>query len=277
MIHRRRAGMSALIFTSILTTIVATGGPAFAAAPGNDSYPGSTIVGAIPFTDQVDTTAATSDADDAAIAAQCPGVPAFDASVWYQVTATTDAGLAADVSASNYSAGVFVATGGPGNWTLVACASGAVGWTTTPGQTYSVIAFDDQTDGAGNGGVLQIAIDVIPPPPTIDATVNPTGVFNSKTGAVTVSGTVTCTGESQFAFLEVQLSQNVGRFIIRGFGGTDVTCDGATRPWSVQVLGDNGKFAGGKAFSVTFAVACGAFDCGVDFEERTIQLKGGRR
>ncbi len=269
--------MSAVTFTTILAAIVATGGPAFAAAPGNDTYPGRTIVGAIPFTDQIDTTGATSDADDAEIAAQCLGVPAFDASVWYEVTATSDAGLAADVSASNYSAGVFVATGGPGSWTMVACAPGAVGWATTTGQTYSVIAFDDQTDGTGNGGVLQITIDVIPPPPTIDVTVNSTGVVNTRTGAVTVSGSVTCTGESQFAFLEVQLSQNVGRFIIRGFGGTDVICDGATRPWSMQVLGDNGKFAGGKALSVTFAVACGAFDCGVDFEERIIQLKGGRR
>lgn len=269
----RIAGMAALIFT----TIVATGGPAFAAAPGNDTYPGRTVVGALPFTDQVDTTAATRDADDAAIGAQCAGVPAFDASVWYQVTATSNAGLAADVSASNYSAGVFVATGGPGNWTLVACAPGAVGWATTAGQTYSVIAFDDQMDGGGNGGVLKITIDLIPPPPTINVTVNPTGVFNAKTGSATVSGNVTCTGASQFAFLDVQLSQSVGRFIIRGFGGTNVTCDGATRPWSVQVLGDNGTFAGGKALSVTFAVACGAFDCGVDFQERIIQLKGGRR
>lgn len=270
----RIAGMAALM----LAVTVATGAPAFAAVPGNDTYPDRTIVGAIPYTDQVDTSEATRDDDDVAIAAQCAGVPAFDATVWYDVPATANGGLVADVSDSSYSAGAFVATGGPGNWTLVACGPGAVAWTAVAGQTYSVIAFDDQTDGnAVNGGLLTINIGVVPPPPTISVTVNPTATFNTKTGAATVSGSVTCAGQSEFAFLEVSLSQNVGRFIIRGFGGTDVTCDGATRPWSLQVLGDNGKFAGGKALSVTFAVACGAFDCGVDFQERIIQLKGGKR
>ena len=268
----RIAGMAALIFT----TIVATGGPAFAAVPGNDTYAGSTVVGDIPFTDRVDTTEATRDVDDAAIAAQCSGVPAFDASVWYQVTAIVDGGLVASSAGSTYEAGMFVATGGPGNWTLLACGPGAVSWATTTGQTYSVIAFDDQTDGGGNGGVLNLTIDVAPPPPTIGVTVNPTATFNTRTGAATVSGSVTCSGAADFAFLEVQLSQNVGRFIIRGFGGTDVTCGGVSRPWSLQVLGDNGTFAGGKALSVTLAVACGAFECGVDFQERIIQLKGGK-
>ena len=270
----RTAGMAALLLT--LTTMVATGAPAFAAVPSNDTYAGGTVVAAIPFTDTVDTTVATTDADDAELNAQC-GAPAVDASVWYDVTATSDGGLVADLSRSNYSAGAIVATGSPGSWTVLACGPGAVGWVTSAGQTYSVLVFDDQLDGGGNGGVLNVTIDVAPPPPTIGVTVNPTATFNTKTGAATVGGTVTCSGAAAFAFLEVNLSQNVGRFIIRGFGGTDVTCDGVSRPWSLQVLGDNGKFAGGKALSVTFAVACGAFECGVDFQERIIQLKGGKR
>jgi len=270
----RTAGMAALLLT--LTTIVATGAPAFAAAPSNDTYAGRTLVGAIPFTDTVNTTEATTDADDTALNEQC-GAPAVDASVWYEVTATADGALVADTSTSSYPAGVSVATGGPGNWTLLACGPGAVAWTTTAGQTYALVAFDPQEDGSGNGGVLNISIDVAPPPPSISATVNPIATFDTKTGAATVSGTVTCDGAADFAFLEVNLSQNVGRFIIRGFGGTDVTCDGATRPWSLQVLGDNGKFAGGKALGVTFAFACGVFDCGVDFQEHVIQLRGGKR
>lgn len=181
------------------------------------------------------------------------------------------------VPIASYPAGLTVATGGPGNWTLVRCGSGAVAWPVSAGQTYALVAFDPQEDGSGNGGVLNITIDVVPPPPTIGVTANPTATFNTKTGAATVSGSVTCSGAADFAFLEVQLSQSVGRFIIRGFGGTDVTCDGIARPWSLQVLGDNGKFAGGKALSVRFATASGAFDCRVDFQERIIQLKGGKR
>ncbi len=270
---RHLAGIAAFMLT--LSTMVATGAPAFAAVPTNDTYAGSKVVAGIPFTDQVDTTQATTDPDDTQLNAQC-GAPAVDASVWYQVTATSSSGLAADVSGSTYSAGVIVATGAPGSWTVVACGPGATGWATTAGQTYSVVAFDDQA-GGGNGGVLNLTIDVIPPPPSITTTVNPTATFNTNTGAATVSGSVRCSGAADFAFLEVNLSQTVGRFIIRGFGGTDVTCDGVSRPWSLQVLGDNGKFAGGKALSLTLAVACGAFDCGVDFQEHSIQLKGGKR
>jgi hypothetical protein len=272
----RRAAMALVVGTSAATTVVATGGIALAAAPTNDTYAGRTVVGAAPFNQTLDTTEATTDGDDVALNTDC-GAPATDASVWYEVTADSDGALVADVSNSSYSAGAIVATGTPGSFSLVTCGPQAVGWNTTAGETYSILVFDDQQDGGGNGGSLALTIDVAPPTPTIDVTVNPTATFNSKTGAVKVSGTVTCTGEAEFAFLEADLAQQVGRFTIRGAGGTDVTCDGATRPWTLDVFGDNGKFSGGKAMSVTFALACGAFDCGVDFEERTIQVKGGKK
>lgn len=269
----RIAGVAALA----LTTLLGAAGPAFAAPPVNDTYSGRTVVTALPFTDQIDTTEATRDADDDALASQCAGVPAWDATVWYEVTPTQDAFLVADFSESSYSAGGFVATGGPGNWTLVTCAPFGVIWEATAGVSYSLVVFDDQGDGAGTGGVLNLTIDTAPPPPLIDITVNPTGTFNSRTGSATLTGTVTCTGDSAFAFFEVHLSQAVGRFIIRGYGGSGVTCDGTTRPWSVEVFGDNGKFSGGKAINVAIAVACGEFLCGEDFEETRVTLKGGRR
>jgi hypothetical protein len=272
----RRAAMAVVVGTTTATTVVATGGIALAAAPTNDTYAGRTVVGAVPFTQTLDTSEATTDADDAALNTDC-GAPATDASVWYEVTADSDGALVADVSESSYSAGAIVATGTPGNFTLVNCAPEAVGWSTTAGETYTILVFDDQFDGGGNGGTLQLTIDVAPPTPTIDVTVNPTATFNSKTGAVTVSGTVTCTGEPEAAFVEVELSQRVGRFTIRGFNGTDVACDGTTRPWTLEVVGDNGKFSGGKALSLTMAFACGASDCGIDFEERVIRIKGGKR
>jgi len=104
--------------------------------------------------------------------------------------------------------------------------------------------------------------------------VNPVASFNSRTGSVRVSGTATCTGDPDFTTVETSLSQQVGRFTVRGFGISDIVCDGTPRTWSVEVLPDNGKFAGGKAASVSFAIACGAFECGFDFEERTVQLRG---
>jgi hypothetical protein len=41
------------------------------------------------------------------------------------------------------------------------------------------------------------------------------------------------------------------------------------------VFGDNGRFVGGKAMTVTFAFACGAFDCAEGFAEQTVRLRGG--
>lgn len=267
--HLRRVATAALV----LITLVASAGTALAAAPGNDLYGGRTVVPAIPFTVSVDTTEATTDADDVDINTDC-GAPATDASVWYEITAAADGGLAAVVSSSAYSAGAIVATGSPGNWSLVACGPGAVGWTATAGTTYTILVFDDQFDGGGNGGILNLTIDVIPPPPTVDITVDRFAAFDSSTGRATVSGTVTCTGEPEFASLETSMSQRVGRFTIHGIGFVGVACDGTTRAWSVDVTPDHGKFAGGKAATVTFAIACGSFECGTDFEERTVQLRG---
>jgi hypothetical protein len=258
----------------VLGTVVATAVPAFAAPPDNDTYAGRTIVGSVPFTQTLETGEATTDADDAQLNAQC-GAPATDASVWYQITPSAASGLVVDLSQSTYSAGAIVATGGPGNWTVVDCAPGAVGWSAAAGEAYTILAFDDQFDGGGNGGTLRVTIAEAPPPPTIDVTLDRVGQFHASTGSATVGGTVMCAGAVDFAFLDIELRQAVGRVsTVHGFGSADVTCDGATHRWAAEIFPDNGKFAGGKAAEVTFAVACGPFECGFDFEQRTIMLRG---
>jgi hypothetical protein len=266
--HLRSAAVAALV----LGTIITSAGTALAAAPSNDTYGGRTVFAAIPFTDSLDTTEATTDSDDTDINANC-GAPATDASVWYEFTAVVDGGLAVDVRSSTYSAGAIVATGSPGNWTVVACGPGAVGWPVTAGTTYTVLVIDDQFDGGGNGGTLNITIDVIPPL-SMDITVNPFASFNSRTGSATVSGTATCSGEPDVTQVETSLSQEVGRFTVRGFNFSDILCDGTPRTWSVEVLPETGKFAGGKAANVTIGFACGPFGCSVDFDERTVVLRG---
>jgi hypothetical protein len=255
--------------------VAITGTPALAAPPSNDAYGGAEVIAAVPFSTSLDTTEATTDADDAEMNATC-GAPAMDASVWFTFTSTTDQAYLADASASEYSTGVFVATGAPGSFEVLACGPGGAAWQATAGQTYSILVIDDQADGGGNGGTLELTLDVAPPPPALDVTVNPTAQFDSKTGSAILAGTIMCGADAQFAFLEAQLTQRVGRLLIRGFGGTDVTCDGTTRPWTIEVLGDNGLFKGGKSASATFAAACGVAFCSEYFNESTIQLKGKR-
>lgn len=248
---------------------------ALAAPPNNDTFAGATPV-AFGFSEVLDTTEATTDPDDAQLNASC-GAPATDASVWYAF-AGSDAVVVVDVSQSGYSAGVLVGVGSQGNLQLVTCGPGTVAFFAAAGTTYYVLAIDDQLDGGGNGGLLSISFNEIPPPPTVDITVNRFGTVNARTGIATISGTYTCTnGDFIQAFVDAR--QNVGRFTIFGSGSffDFGTCDGAPHSWSADVFPQNGKFAGGKTMTVTFAFSCGPFECAVGFVEQTVQLRGGRK
>lgn len=257
---------------AIAALLMLTASPALAATPSNDTFAGTAVIGSIPFSTSLDTTEATTDADDASANSTC-GAPATDASVWYSLTPATDTGLIVDVSASTFSPGVIVVTGTPGSFTLVTCGPGAVGFGAVAGSTYHLLLFDFQGDGGGNGGILNLSVSEIPPPPVIDVTVNPTAQF-SQEGSAILSGTVQCTGgPAEFAVVQGELSQKVGRVAtVRGFFGTPVTCDGEVRPWQAEVFPQSGQFRGGKGASVTFAFACGIVQCSFDFEERTVQL-----
>jgi hypothetical protein len=248
---------------------------ALAAAPSNDTFSGATAA-TIGFSEVLDTTQATTDADDAQLNSSC-GAPATDASVWYAFTAS-DTGVVVDVSQSNYSAGVLVGTGTAGNLQTVACGPGAVSFFAAAGTTYYVLAIDDQNDGSGNGGQLNISFNPIPPPPTVAITANRIGTVNTRTGVATISGTFTCTN-GDFIDVFVDARQSVGRFVVEGFGEFFEfgTCDGTARAWSAEVVSQNGKFAGGKTMTLNFATSCGAFECAYGFAEQTVMLRGTRR
>lgn len=267
----RRALTVFAVFAAVLLQV--TG--AFAAAPSNDTIAGAVAVGAIPFTDSVDTTEATTDAEDEALNAAC-GAPATDASVWYTLEGTGET-LLVDVSASDYSAGALIGSGSPGNLTIVACGPGTVGFVAEAGVTYYILVIDDQLDGAGNGGQMSISIDLPPPPPVIELTADKTGTFDPQTGTATVSGTATCTGSNvEFGSIDGNLSQRAGRVIIRGWFFVEMVCDGQTHPWTAEVQPDNGLFKGGNATLQAFAFACDPISCAEGSIEKTVKLKAGQ-
>ena len=198
--------------------------------------------------------------------------------MWYQITPTADMGIVVDVSSSDYSAGVIITSGAPGSFTLEACGPGATAWLATAGVTYTILAFDDQEDGGGNGGTLNLHVAEVPPPPEVTLTVNPRGTFNSRTGGATISGTVTCVGEAEFAYIDISVRQKTGRLFIEGGGFIEsFTCDGTTQAWSAAIVPFNGVFKGGRATTVTFAVACGTFQCGEGFDESTVSLSASKK
>lgn len=168
-VHRNVVEHPMIRMRSLINVLAATGialiaSPAFA-QPQHDAYATRRTLSSsdLPFTDVVDTTNATTDADDVEVNEWC-GAPATDASVWYGLVATTDASIQVDVSESDYSAGVIIATGAPGNFTVITCGPGNIDFQAIAGETYAILAFDDQSDSAGNGGELHISILAVADP-----------------------------------------------------------------------------------------------------------------
>jgi len=244
--------------------------PAAAAPPANDTYGGAAAISALPYSATLDTTQATADAADTSANADC-GAPAPEASVWYSFTPTAATGVSVDVSGSSYSAGVIVVTGSPGNFQLVNCNEGSLVFSAKAGVTYYLLVFDD-TPGPPNGGTLQISVSEVQLP-EVTVTVNPTGGVTPKAGVITASGTFTCMNTNS-AFIFVTVTQSAGRFTISGSTNLDADpCDGQPHPWSANVTGDNGRFAGGKASVDAFMLACITNTCSTDEVIQTIHLR----
>ncbi len=232
------------------------------------------------FSQELDTTDATTDRDDAALGATCSGpagpAGATDASVWYSFTATTDQDVLVDVSGSDYSAGAYVATGTAGHLTATACGPQQLAFSARAGETYRVVAFDDQADGRGNGGTLRIAFSEAPPAPTLAVSIDDTGSFEEMTKAVTVSGRFTCTG-GEFVHLLGAVNEQAGRaettgFFQRGVGGQ---CDGTPHRWMAVVRADKGSFGGGNAQVVVMGVGCSHLRCAQEYRDQTVRLRDG--
>jgi hypothetical protein len=240
--------------------------------PSNDTFAGAVPIPGMPFATTIDTSGATTDADDVEANANC-GALATDASVWYSLTAATDGGIVVDVSGSSYVAGVLVVVGEPGSFSFIQCGPSAVAIDATAGIMYYIMAFDDQFDGGGNGGTLVLNVDQIPPPPVVTFAADSTAAFDPRDGSATVHGTMTCVGRVAYARVEVFLTQRVGRGEVVGTGYNDAQCDGEPRPWSVRVLPKYGtKFSGGKAASLTYSFVCGPYQCSENYAQYVVQL-----
>jgi len=272
---------------AVLVSLVALFSLAFAApvlAVGNDEADSATEITSLPYLDgPYDTTDATANASDP----DCFG-SGTPASVWYVFTTGADPmNLLVDTSESDYAAAIIVMAGLPTSENIVACGVGSAQFFADPSTTYYFMVhacfnFSGAApaaigcDPAATGGSLIFSLDVAPPPPTVDLTVNPVGGFDKLTGSATVSGTVLCTGEALYTEIYVELRQTVGRFTVLGYADLypdAFVCDGTAHAWSAEVLGTTGQFKGGRAAVAAYAAACGEFDCGFDEVHTTIRLR----
>jgi hypothetical protein len=266
-----KSAVRALMLVTATAVMVGLGAlPASAAPPSNDTIAGAKAITA-PFSEVVDTTEATTDAEDAAVNSNC-GAPATNGSVWYSIGDAAPAYLV-DVSQSDFTAGVIVATGTPGNLTLVTCGPGSVGFETTPGTTYFLMAFSDNPDVVG--GQLSISVTETAPRPKVSMTINEIGQVNARTGVATVSGTYTCEGEAEFSILQGRLSQRQGDvFVVGDFVQQGLECDGLN-DWKADITPASGKFRRGDAATIALTAACNRLGCNSYEELDTIRLRGG--
>lgn len=135
--------------------------PAMADAPTNDDIGGAVDIdpAALPFVDMLDTSMATMDAAELAIAQQCMGPPGYAAGVWYTFTAAADMQLRLSAMGSDYAVGFLVYSGPPDALTLEGCGPFDVDFPLPGGVTVHILVIDDQGFGPGtNGGNLYFSV-----------------------------------------------------------------------------------------------------------------------
>jgi hypothetical protein len=271
--RRSRSALRRGSLLGVLLSLVVVG-PVLAAPPPND-----TLAGAINLplggTLTQNTTEATTDAFEQALADEC-GPPAVGGAVWVEFTPDADMTVSFDVSASDFSAGVFAYEGTPVADEVLDCGSQSITVDVSAGATYNLMLIGDGLTPETTGQLV-LTITEAEPAPELSLTIDK-GIVD-RSGVVHLSGTVTCSSESGDPIdIEVfgDIRQRVGRIFIDGSFGTffEAECDGSTTVWQADAFGNNGVFAGGNA--ATIAIAFGCTDaCGEAFTEATLQLRRG--
>lgn len=274
-----RAGLTAAL---VLIPAVA-----FAQAPANDNIADATNIGTYPYSESVYTVFATPEATDG----DCAG---NGATVWYTYTPAADGQFEINTIGSDYDTTLSLYSGVPGGLSQIGCNDDWYGLQSRllvdglAGETYYIMV---GSYASGPGGNLELFLgDPLPEPPpppppeplNFALSVN-SGTVVASTGAVTVSGTATCS-RSAWAWVNGVVKQARGRDAIIGWFGTFTPCDG-TVAWTAQVWSDNRLFNGRSAALFTAGRAgyeafgqAQTFDNFADaFVMGTVNLRGTRR
>jgi hypothetical protein len=241
--------------------------------PANDKFAHATVVHSLPFTQTVDTTGATTDANDTQANENC-GAPATGHSVWYKYTAgASDTAVAFGTTQSNFSPGFLVATGTKGALTMLNCGLGTVSTAVIPGEAYYVMVFDPF---GGPGGTLAFQAEAAP-------VLNTTVQYKTHvegTGEADLKGTYNCTngGANPFWDISGQLVEIVGSSVATGSfdaGIGTATCDGTDHRWTALGTPDSVSFAPGKAAALTSTALCGDLVCTANTQNVVVNLVTG--
>ena len=128
--------------------------------PSNDDFNNATLIGAVPFSDPLDLSAATIESGEPIPSCGIP-YPPVSKTAWYTFTPTETRSIFASTSNAAFSAAVAVYTGSSlATLTEVSCLIPGVAFTAQAGTTYHILV-----GGLfGQGGLLEFRLEVTPPP-----------------------------------------------------------------------------------------------------------------
>ncbi|MEZ5411501.1 MAG: hypothetical protein R2761_25945 [Acidimicrobiales bacterium] len=120
------------------------------------------------------------------------------------------------------------------------------------------------------------AVAFISPPLVLLATPQPPAHLVARGAALDVTVEYSCTAQPNM-FIEVRVTEAVGRRVASGFGSTSVGCDGATHRTVVRVVATPGGAAFARGTAVVDASVFGCRDdfavCGNDTISRTVRVR----
>jgi hypothetical protein len=252
--------------------------PVTAAPLRNNNITSPIVIGDIPYTNAQDTTRATTGPTDPPFCFDPEGA-ADSNTVWYAFTASEDGRLAANTFGSDYDTTLYVGTpNAAGGIDVIGCIDDAagglqsyVGFDAVAGTDYLfMIGTCCGSPGSDGGGSLVFNLVVGEPVLVLDVAIAPTGDVDG--GHVTLTGTATCSVDTQFGFIDLVLRQKVGKRSIEGFGGTELgSCGPTPTPWTIELDGFNGRFSGGNATGEITMFTC-SLDCASITESFAVKL-----
>ena len=158
---RRLVSFVVAATTGLVLLVLAA--PAALAQPANDDFANATVIdpSSLPFTDAVDTTGATTEADE-----PTGGCFYSEGTVWYSFTPSSSGVFQLDTTASSYFHAINIYTGSSlPTLSLVTCGyqPDRPTFRATAGTTYHI-----QVGGYFASGTLQLTLSQVPPPPNDD-------------------------------------------------------------------------------------------------------------
>jgi len=201
--------------------------------PLNDDLASATVVGALPFSDAIDTRGAFFQTGEPRHCIPPPpgtigiGSVVPPTNVWYATTPSEDTRVTVDTSASNYPAQITAFSGPTSSLQALGCDPARLSFTALAGETYHLM-IGGSTSSFGNQ--LQVSLTG-KPALHIQAAIDGAGGFDRHSGAAFIGGIVHCSRPAEIV-VEGTLQQENRR--VRGDFRSVVACDGET-PWRATV------------------------------------------